>query len=157
MFVFPHFLVCLPQRNCPTKNGFLVVKKKLIVPTPLTTVIIKSMFSDFVYEITKIQDPPRSLNHRSRHVMMPGLRRTAGRLDALPGGGLEDRASPRLSGAPPMENGQGVPIEIELKNIGWWSVDGFSYRFQWRTLNNVGSWLVCGPPPPLTISGLSLK
>ena len=22
---------------------------------------------------------------------------------------------------------------------------------------NVGSWLVCGPPPPLTISGLSLK
>ena len=23
--------------------------------------------------------------------------------------------------------------------------------------SNVGSWLVCGPPPPLTISGLSLK
>ena len=48
---------------------------------------------------TKIQDPPRSLNHRSRHVMLPGLRRAAGRLDAyLPGGGLEDGASPRLSG-----------------------------------------------------------
>jgi len=65
---------------------------------------------------SKIHQDPSTTGHAS---CLPGLRRAAGRLDAhLPGGGLEDGASPRLSGAPPMENGQGVPIEIELKNIG---------------------------------------
>jgi hypothetical protein len=107
-------------------NEFLVVNKKLIVPTPLTTVIVKSMFSDFVYEIThqdprstKIPQPPVTPCHVAR--ASPNCRKT-GRPPARRRPGRRSESPPfwchghRKYGADGFS--EGVPIEIELKNIG---------------------------------------